>query len=266
MQGRAGRFFSPLPVLCALCSVLHAQGIRRYDAESLKCAAFAEEVRTTVDARRGLEGWQERGTRRGLLQVHANPVPQGLEFEAWYDSLTVEYTRPDGTTVPDTDGLIGGRWRGLLRPHGEATLAERPFMPPDLAQVSDLSDQMLDFFPPLATSPLAVNGRWTDSLGLVIERLQDSAAAGERLERYRWRITSYGGAGPTVLDSAMRFRQEIEDEGTLAWSASLGAMAWRREIVVNTRVGANRRGGTPSEGRVTQRVSVRRVTIPGSCQ
>ncbi len=260
-------------VPCALCSVLSApcpvlllQGVLRYEAELLKCAAFVEEVRTTVDARRGLESWQERGTRRGLLQVRAAAGAKGIDLEAWYDSLAVEYTRPEGTVSPDTDGLVGGRWRGTLQPHGEVSLGDRPFIPPELLQVSDLSDQLLDFFPPLATMALAPGGRWTDSLGLVVERLRDSVSGGERLQRYSWRITRQAGAGPEGIDSTVRLRQQIEDEGTLAWSDTRGPVTWRREIAVSARVGASHRRGTPIEGRVKQLVTVRRVTIPTGCQ
>ena len=139
-------------------------------------------------------------------------------------------------------------------------------MPPELGQVSDLSDQMLDFFPPLATVALASGAGWTDSLGLEVQRLRDSSAGGDRVLRFRWRITSQGGAAPAVVDSSVRLRQEIEDEGTLAWSETRGPLSWRREIVVTTRVGAGRRGGTPSEGRVTQLVTVRRITNPAGCE
>ncbi len=253
-------------VLCALCPVLFAQGAPRYTSELLRCVAYAEEVKTTVEARRGLEGWQERGNRAGTLQVRAAAAARGLTFAAWYDSLVVEYTGPGGKLTPDTDGLVGGRWTGVMLPHGEVALTDRPFMPPELAQVSDLSDQMLDFFPPLATVALAPGGHWTDSLGLEVERLRDSAAGGERLLRFKWRITSMGGAGPAAVDTSVRLRQEIEDEGTLAWSIARGPVSWRREITVDTRLGAGRRGGTPAEGRVTQRVSVRRVTDPADCR
>ena len=254
-----------LLVLCAPSFGLLAQGAPRYTAELLRCSAYLEEVRTTVDARRGMQGWQEKGLRRGLLQVRATPSEPGFAFEAWYDSLTVEYTGIEGKVTPDTDGLIGGRWTGTILPHGQASLIDRPFMPPELAQVSDLSDELVDFFPPLATIALAPGKEWTDSLGLEIERLRDSTAAGERLLRFRWRITSEGGGAPAVPDSSVRLRQDIEDEGTMAWSASRGPVAWRREIQVSTRVGAGRRGGTPSEGRVTQLVTVRRITNAGAC-
>jgi hypothetical protein len=244
--------------------VLPAQGSPQYSAELLRCTAFVEEVRTTVDARRGMRGWQEKGFRHGLLQVRATPHQDGLAFEAWFDSLAVEYTNPEGTARPDTDGLIGGRWNGLMRPYGEASLTVRPFMPPDLAQVSDLSDELADFFPPLASVALAPGGEWTDSLGLEVERLRDSAASGERLLRFRWRMTSQGGADG-IVDTTVRLRQEIEDDGILVWSVARGPLAWRREIQVGTRVSASRRGGTPAEGRITQRVSVRRITNPDGC-
>ena len=252
-------------VLCAPCSVLPAQGAPKYSPELLRCAAFVEEVRTTVDARRGMQNWQEKGFRRGLLQVRATPSEKGLAFESWYDSLSVDYTSPQGKVTPDTDGLIGGRWTGIMLPHGQTSLAARPFMPPELAQVSDLSDEMLDFFPPLATTGLAIGAEWTDSLGLEVERLRDSTGGGERLFRFRWRITSHGD-DPAVVDTTVRLRQDIEDEGVMAWSPSRGPLGWRREIQVNTRVGASRRGGTPTEGRVTQVVMVRRITSPGGCE
>jgi len=211
-----------------------------------------------------MEGWQEHGLRSGRIQVRAQPAEKGISFEAWFDSLAVEYTRPAGKLKPDTDGLIGGRWNGLIYPHGEVSLVDRPFMPPELADVSDLSDQLIDFFPPLATASVAPGRRWTDSLGLEIERLRDSTAGTEVLQRYRWRISNAGTSTPG--DTAIRLRQEIEDEGHLAWSASRGPVAWRREIEVSARVGAARRGGTPSEGRVTQEVRVRRVTNPVECR
>jgi hypothetical protein len=178
----------------------------------------------------------------------------------------VEYTRAEGKLTPDTDGLIGGRWTGVMRPHGEVSLTDRPFIPPELAQVSDLSDQLLDFFPPLATAAIPPGRHWTDSLGLEVERLRDSTDGAERLLRFKWRITSQGGAGPSAVDTAVRLRQEIEDDGTFAWSVRRGPVSWRREIQVNTRVGAGRRGGTPAEGRVTQLVTVRRVTDPAGCR
>lgn len=269
----ASRRSAPCSVLCALCAVLCApcslllsQGAPSYTPELLKCVAFVEDVRTTVDARRGMQGWQEKGLRVGLLQVRATPHQEGLAFEAWFDSLAVEYTNSEGKATPDTDGLIGGRWTGLLRPFGEVSLTARPFIPPDLAQVSDLSDELADFFPPLAPVALPPGGAWTDSLGLEMERLRDSVAGGERLLRFRWRMTSDGASAAALVDTSVRLRQDIEDDGTLAWSVARGPVAWRREIQVSTRVGASRRGGTPSEGRVTQRVAVRRVTNPDGCR
>jgi hypothetical protein len=237
----------------------------RYQAGQLACAAFAEEVRTTVEARRAMESWTERGTRAGRLVVSAVPGESGLRFEAWYDSLEISQDGLNGMVRPDTDGLIGGRWQGTLAPHGEATLEVRPFIPPELLAVSDLSDALLDFFPPLATSPLRAGGRWTDSLGLTIERLRDSVASGETLERYRWRIASEGGPEPIAADTVARLRQRIRVEGDLTWSRSGGPLAWQREIVVDAQVSAARGPRSPIQSRVTQTITVRRLTSRPRC-
>lgn len=212
-----------------------------------------------------MESWTERGTRSGRIVVSSTTRDGRLFFEAWYDSLQISYDGRSGMVRPDTDGLIGGRWHGSLAPHGEAALESRPFMPPEVRAVSDLSDLMLDFFPPLPTSPLQIGGRWTDSLGLTVERLRDSAASGETLERYRWRIASEGGPEPMSSDSTVRFRQRIRDDGVLSWSRSRGPIAWEREITVDAQVGAVRGPKSPLQTRVTQTISVRRLNSPARC-
>ncbi len=250
-------------LLTAHGSLLTGQEPPRYDARALACAAFQEEVRTTVAARRGMEGWQERGIRTGVLVVQALPGAASFDFEAWYDSLAVSWHGRDDLVHPDTDGLVGGRWRGRIAPHGEVVLAERPFMPPELRAVSDLSDALLDFFPPLPTTAVAPGERWTDSLGLTIERLSDSAASDETLERYRWRIQTQGN--PAVPDTTVRLRQTVDDEGLLAWSRRRGPIAWRREVTVEARLDPARGPRSPVQSRVTQEILVRRSTRSHRC-
>jgi hypothetical protein len=227
---------------------------------------YQEQVLTTVDVRRGVEVWQEKGTRDGRLQVRSEAGEGGLRFEAWYDSLEVTYDGRDGRLRPDTDGLIGGRWLGALTSHGEARLDARPFMPPELRAVSDLSEALQDFFPPLPTAALAPGARWSDSLGLDVERLGDSAAAGGTLQRYRWRITGRGGPLPLAGDSSARVRHRVTDDGVMAWSPARGPLAWRREIVVETDVTPGRAALGAVRGRVTQVIGVTRITNPAECQ
>ena len=247
-------------LLPAPCSLLPAQAPPRYQSRFLACAAFVEEVRTRVAGRRAMESWEERGNRVGRVVVAADPPEAPIRFEAWYDSLEITHDGRDGPLRPDTDGLIGGRWRGRMAAHGEVSLEERPFIPPELRAVSDLSDAMLDFFPPLPTVALPPRGRWSDSLGLEVERLSDSAASGETVQRYRWQIRGAGGPLPLDGDTTVRLRQEIRDEGVLAWSSTRGPLGWRREIVVEAQLGAARGPRSPVQSRVTQSVTVRRVT------
>ncbi len=238
----------------------------RYTAEQLRCAAYLEEVRTTVDVRRGVEVWQEKGTRSARLQFRAQTAEAGIGFEAWYDSLLVRHDGREGSLQPDTDGLIGGRWLGLLTPHGEARLDARPFLPPELRAVSDLSDALQDFLPQLPTAALAPGDRWSDSLGLEVERLRDSVAPNATFQRYRWRITGRGGPAPIAGDSSARLRHRITDEGTVAWSPARGPLAWRRAIVVETDVMPGRASLGAVQGRVAQAIDVIRVTDPPECQ
>lgn len=237
-----------------------------YQVAQLACVAFLEQVKTAVDARRAMESWKESGQRTGRLIVTTTPNDRGIGFEAWYDSLVISYDGREGPVRPDTDGLIGGRWRGIMAPHGEALLEERPFMPPEVHSVSDLSDALLDFFPPLPTAALRPGSTWTDSLGLEIERLRDSAASGETVERYRWRISTEAGPEQIGGDSTARLRQSIKDAGVLSWSRARGPLGWRREIVVEAQVGAVRGPRSPVQSRVTQEISVRRVPHTGNCR
>jgi hypothetical protein len=232
----------------------------------LACAAFAEAVRTTVEARRAMEAWTERGNRIGRLLFHAEPGDGPMRFEAWYDSLEVSHDGRSGLVRPDTDGLIGGRWRGSLAPHGEVILEDRPFMPPELLAVSDLSDALLDFLPPLPVVAMPIGSTWTDSLGLEVARVKDSVASGETMERYRWRINSEGGTVPLGSDSTARLRQTIRDEGVVAWSRQRGPLTWRREIVVEARIDATRGPRSPVQSRVTQVVAVRRLADSRHCR
>lgn len=240
-----------------------AQAPPAYRAELLRCAAFHEAVRTEIRAQRGGPPYEESAGRNGVLVVRAEGEAP-VHFTAWYDSLAVWYDGSGGRVRPDTDGLVGGRWEGTLSPTGEAGLAVRPFMPPDLRSVSDLSDALLDFFPPLPALPVPPRGSWTDSLGLVIDRLPDSAAAKGAVQRFRWRIASRSEP-PMPGDSTARLRQSASDQGTVAWLPDAGPLGWSREVTIETEVtgGAVR---LPYRGRVIQRITVTRITESPACR
>lgn len=232
-----------------------------YTAALPGCAAFLERVRTEVRAQQGGAPYEERGERTGVFVIRFGAGAGGRPFEAWYDSLAVWYDARAGRLVPDTDGLVGGRWHGTVGPTGGVILTVRPFQPPELRAVTDLSDAPLDFLPPLPTVALAPGGSWSDSLGLTIERLSDSAAG--VVERYRWQITSRTEP-PMEQDSTLRLRQEADDKGQFSWSRRDGPRGWSRTVVITTDVGGRTAGAY--RGRVEQRIDVRRVTDPPQCR
>jgi hypothetical protein len=253
------------PVPCFLLPQAQAQSPPRYDASRLACAVFEERVRTEVRAQEAGVPWEETGERFGRLVFRARAEDRAIRFEAWYDTLFVRHDARDGRLLPDTDGLVGGRWEGRLTPTGSVELTTRPFMPPDLRAVSDLSDALVDFLPPLPAAAVAVDGRWTDSLGLSMRRIADSAAATGPVARYRWTIQSRGAA-PVDADSTLRIRQEAQDEGQLAWRDDIGVLGWSRTVTVETQLVRAARGGSSHRGRVEQQIRVRRVTSPAACR
>lgn len=182
-----------------------------------------------------------------------------MRFEAWYDSLTLEHRMPAARLRPDTDGLIGGRWLGWLGPTGGVELDTRPFMPPAIREVADLSETFADFFPPLATAALAVGARWRDSAGVDVERRPDSAAVPRSLRRYAWRVETVAPG-----DTGLKLGERLVERGAVAWDDSLGPVAWSRELSIETQLRPRPREAVRSL--VTRRISVRRVPPMGSCR
>ena len=82
-----------------------------------------------LEAETGLRRRRETLTRDGLWRVRGRPAPAGISVEAWYDSLALSRESPEGELAPDTDGLLGGRYRGTLSPAGRYTADARPFVP-----------------------------------------------------------------------------------------------------------------------------------------
>jgi hypothetical protein len=201
--------------------------------------------------------------RDGVVLFRVRGEEPRLSFEAWYDSLVVWRSMPEGRVEPDTDGLIGGRWRGRLDGRGAAALDQKPFMPPEVLQAADLSDLFADFLPPLPPVPLEVGARWQDSTGLEIERLPDSTAGPGTVARYRWRAVTAGG--PARADSGMRLDETVVDDGAVVWKDGVGPVHWARSIEIESSIA---RGGgirSPLRTRMVQRITVSRLARHPAC-
>jgi hypothetical protein len=224
--------------LLLLLPVLGAQGgPARYTEAGLACATFRETVATEIRTSVGTSVREERAGRAGLLMLRASAGDSGLGVLAWFDSLAVWREGPEGRSVPDTEGLLGGRWRGLLDPRGRYSARAVPFIPDDVAAVADLRGILEDFFPLLPDSALGHGATWRWS-----KQASDSTTA--------------------VEDTlAIPVHRQSTEEGSLVWSERIGPIRWEREIIVTARIPP---GGPFSRGVVSVVKQVVRVERTGS--
>lgn len=195
---------------------LGAQALPRYDARQLACVLFDVAARTKVTTE--LQGRRkvEEVRRDGRLEVRGTPADAGIAIEAWWDTLTLSRRADGATLAPDAAGILGGRYRGLLRPDGRFARSAAPWVPDEVAEVSDLSVALDDLFP-------------ADS-GVTVRPLADSAGV------RRYRVTS-----SRVVDSAatadrpFAVSESQSSDGIVAWGAA-GLLSWDRQVHAETRV------------------------------
>lgn len=240
----AGSARRPTAALATMAALIMTQaGPARYTTQSLGCAAFLEQVRIRIRSQTGAVVREESGGRDGILALHAVRSDSGLSLEAWYDSLAVWREGPEGRIAPETDGLVGGRWRGWLSEDGRYRGSATPFIPDEIAEIAELNGLMDDFLPPLPGHPL-----------------RDG-------ERYSW--TRHSASDTTALPRdtvAVPVRREIEETGALTWDRTLGPMRWERTLVLTVNVkpgGAIRRG---MKSVISEQIEVTRLERPPSCQ
>ena len=213
-----------------------------------------------LEAETGLRRRRETLSRDGLWQVRGRPAPAGIAIEAWYDSLALSRQSPEGTLAPDTEGLLGGRYRGTLAPSGRYVVAARPFVPDEVGEVSDLGAAMEELLPPLPPSALAVGERWSDTAGLELRRLPDSAAGARTVRRLALRSRAETDRATVRGDTtAIAARQVTVEEGQVDWDEVEGFLRRTRHIVVETSVPVGGPVRAPLRSRLEQDVVVERV-------
>jgi hypothetical protein len=196
----------------------------------------------------------------GLLTVLGAPGSRDtVPLEAWYDSLYVRRSSREGTLEPDTDGIIGGRYRGRLAPDGSYVSDARPFVPEGVAEVVDLSHSLEELLPRLPPRRLPVGGVWRSAGGLEIRRLSDSVPR-DTLLRFRARRTRTADAVSTTGDSgAIPAKQTTREDETFAWHRRCGLLRRDRTIVVETDIPGGATVGRPVRSRLEQRVVIERL-------
>src|SRR5215212_7120894 len=146
----------------------------RYDSKQLDCAQFLESAESHIVTQSGGRDQEQRSGRRGVWRFRAQSASEDVALEGWLDSLTLWRRSAETNIRPDTDGLIGGRYRGLLTRSGIYSSRVQPFIPDEVAEVAGMATALDDFFPRVPPVRLRVGQVWHDSLGLAIKRLPDS--------------------------------------------------------------------------------------------
>jgi hypothetical protein len=216
-------------------------------------------MRGTLQSTFGSAHRNESLGRDGMLVVRAGADRGGLTVEAWYETLSVFRQGPEGRYTPETAGILGGRYGGILDPQGDYLASVTPFVPAALRDVFDFGRILLHFFPPLAPSPLLPGAEWSDGAGLTIWRLADSTGADGSVGRYRWKRRDAWEEGVAAGDSTVIVHREEVENGGLQWRSGEGPLGWSSatEATIAFVNGAGR-------SRLTQEMQVRRA--PRECR
>lgn len=230
-----------------------------YTASQLDCARFLEIGESKILTEAGGRTRNQTSSRRGVWQFRAAPSDGGVGLEGWLDTLVLTRRSPETAISPDTDGLLGGRYRGTLSRTGFYTSSVRPFVPDEVAEIAEMSGALDDFFPAVPARALKPGEEWTDSLGLTIRRLPDSVHSGVPLLRYTLESRKESQAAPTPADTLpLKLRQKTEETGEFVWHPVLGLLRRDRHIVVETTVPPSRSVRQAVRSKVEQRITVAR--------
>jgi hypothetical protein len=230
-----------------------------YHPAQLDCSRFRQQVQSVILLDGGGQHSRETTGRDGTLTVHATAADSLLRLVAWFDTLSVWREGSGERLEPETDGVVGGRFRGLLTRSGEFTETDRPFIPDDIAEVAEVGDALVELFPPLPQIPLAPGAAWKDPFGLVILRIPDGSREGRRVERYRINRKLEREETRLLPDSSEIHAHRSETESSVVeWSGELGPMRWDREISVLVTVPVGGPVRQPFHTRIDQKVMVER--------
>jgi hypothetical protein len=231
-----------------------------YHPLQLDCARYRQQVRTEIQLESTRQRSRETTGRDGVLTVRAAARDSALVLEAWFDTLAVWREGSGERLEPETDGVIGGRFKGVLTRLGGFTSLDRPFVPDDVAQVADVGDALEELLPPLPAVALLPGAAWKDESGGVFSRIPDGSNQGRRVERYRLIRRSEREESRWLPDSTeVRATRRQSEAGVFEWSGELGPLRWEREITVEVSVPAGGAVKQAFRSRILQQVVVERV-------
>lgn len=254
-------------ILLLAASPADAQAPARpvYHPAQLDCSRYRQQVRSVILLDGGGQHSRETTGRDGTLSIHATSADSALRLEAWFDTLTVWREGSGERLEPETDGVIGGRFRGTLTRAGGFTETDRPFIPDEIAQVADVGDALAELWPPLPAAALLPGAAWKDEFGTVILRIPDGTRDGRRVERYRINRKLEREETRLLSDSSeVRAERSETEASVLEWSGELGPVRWDREVTVLVTVPTGGPVRQPFRTRIEQQISIERLA--GSCR
>jgi hypothetical protein len=237
-----------------------------YVAPQLHCSRFAETSRSEIETETARGSVQATAERTGIWSFRARDSSNGIALEGWYDSLALRRRAADAEVSADTDGLIGGRYRGLLRPSGAYVEIARPFLPDEIAEIADLSGAARDLFPPLPPLALDPGGSWKQG-DLDLSRLPDTVVAGRPLLRFHLEArTEVREAIPRGDTTPIPIRQVTTERGDIFWSPTSGLVRRTRDITIEATIPSGGRIRQPVRSRVVQHVELTRLPSRPACR
>jgi hypothetical protein len=243
-----------------------APSLPAYSAGQLHCARFAETSHSEIETETARGSVKATAERQGVWSFRARDSSAGVMLEGWYDSLALRRRTAESEVSADTDGLIGGRYRGLLGPTGDYAEIARPFVPDEVAEVAELSGAAQDLFPPLPPKRLEPGESWKDA-GLELSRLPDTVVA--RRSLLHLRLEARGetrealARGDTV---PIPVRQATVEQGDIFWSPSTGLVRRTRDLTTEATIPSGGRIRQSVRSRVVQHVELTRLPSQPACK
>ena len=264
-----GTLVSCAALVLPLPRTLHAQATvpspPAYVAAGLHCARFAETSRSEIETQTARGSVKGTTDRDGVWSFQARDSSGVVVLEGWYESLSLRRRTAESEVSADTDGLIGGRYRGLLRRSGGYAEVAVPFVPDEVAEVADLSGAGRDLFPPLPPESLRPGQSWRGP-EVELTRLPDTSVAGRTMLRFRLEARSDAREvvprGDTV---PIPVRQTTLEQGEILWSPASGLVRRTRDITIEATIPSGGRIREPVRSRVVQRVELTRLSQKAAC-
>jgi hypothetical protein len=255
------------PRAIALWSAMLAAGLpslqaQTYSAKQLDCARFREVSQSRILTLSAGRNREQSSGRSAVWLFRAAPGDSGVALEGWLDSLSLWRRSAESTIRPDSEGLLGGRYRGTLSPTGAYSGRVVPFIPDEVAEMAGMATALDDFFAPLPVASLRPGQVWTRP-GVSIRRLADSALSGVLLRRFQVDMKGETRRTDTLQDTlGVELRESSRERGTFVWHPTLGLIRRERKIVIDATVPRSRTVRQAIHTRVEQSITLARDLSP----